>query len=528
MPFYYPSTLLHKPLGAAALVGLLLARGGWAQTSNTGAAGLYSGSAYHGSAFTNTATGSFTNSSSTVYYAGASAATFTNSGSYTATGTGTDQFVGPGGAAGPQELAGTVAPAFANLLLANGSSSAFTVSNPAGVDVAGVLTLNNGITTTSGVAGAIRLASGATVAGTFGTARYVDGYVGKAGTASFTYPLGTTNPSTNTGNTTAAGAPIYAPITLSNPGGTAIRYVAGGTPQPTAFATQSAALQLQTVSMREYYPIGSAGAASGSTITMPYGNFGPTPAGTPYVADPNTLTIAAYNGTNWTNLSATATNSLNTTAQTVTVTLPTALSTTYTALALASTSAATPLPVQLVAFSATKKGADGQLSWRTASELNSAYFELQVSLTGTTWQALAKLTASGTSPAAHDYAYLDQNLARYGAPLLYYRLQQVDQDGSAHFSPVVSLSPDATTWQVVAYPNPFAADLTAHLVTPEAGPVTITLLDATGRVVLRREWAVASGSHTIALEEAQGLPPGAYTLMLRQTTHTSTVRVIHR
>lgn len=529
MHFYYSFRVPRRALSSAALLALLLARSGWAQTMNTGTAGVFSGSTYHSGAFTNTSTGTFTNSSSAIYYAGASAATFTNGGSYAATGTATDQFIGPGGAAGAQELAGTAAPSFANLVLANGSAAAFAVSNAAGVDVTNALTLNNGITTTTNaVAGAIRLANGATVAGTFGTARYVDGYVGKAGTASFTYPLGATNPSDNTGSATAAGAAIYSPITLSSPGGTAIRYVAGGTPKPTTFATQSAALQLKTVSIREYYPIGTVGAASGSTITMPYGNFGTSTVGTPYVADPNTLTIAAYNGTNWTNLSATPTNSINTTNKTVTVTLPAALSTGYTALALASTSAVNPLPVQLLVFTAVKKGADGQLSWRTASELNSAYFEVQASTDGRTWQALATMAAAGSSTSARDYAYLDQNLARYGASLLYYRLKQVDLDASAHFSPVVTLSPDVVAWQVSAYPNPFAADLTAQLITSEAGPVTVTLLDAVGREVLRREWQATPGSQLIALDEAHALATGAYTLVLHQNTHTGTVRVVRQ
>ena len=267
---------------------------------------------------------------------------------------------------------------------------------------------------------------------------------------------------------------------------------------------------------------------SGSTITLPYANFGPTPIGTPYVGDPVSLTIAAFNGTSWTNLSATATNSVNTTNKTVTVTLPAALAGAYTALALASTSATNPLPVTLVAFGAAKKGADGLLSWRTASELNSAYFELQASPNGTTWQRLTKVAAAGTSTVAHDYSYLDKGLARYGAPVVYYRLHQVDLDGKEYYSPIVTLSPDAAEWNITAYPNPYEIDLTAQLTTSEAGPVTLTMLDATGRTIMRREISCVPGTQVIALDDAHTVATGTYTLLVRQNAHTGTLRVVRR
>ncbi len=518
------------PKAAAVLALLAAAAGAQAQTYNTGTTNAVNGSLYTGGVFQNTSTGNFANTGSTLTYAGASAATFVNNGTYTAALNGSnaavDKFVGPNGAAGPQEIAGNAAPAFYNLMLANGSGQPFTISNAQGVDVANVLMLQNGVTTTPAtVAGAIRLASGATLAGnTPGTTTYINGYLAKAGTTAFTYALGTVN--TSGGNTTPVGATIYSPITFSSPGGTAVRYLTGTPPNVTVLATQGGGLQLTNVSTKEYYPIGTVGAASGSTITLPYGNFGTTAAGDPYVSNPATLTIAAYNGTNWTNLSATAANSVNTTAKTVTVTLPTAPSTSYTALALASTSTQNPLPVELVAFKAAKQGADGLLSWATASEQNSAYFEVQASTDGRTWQTLSQLAAAGTSTRQRAYSYLDRTLARYGAPVVYYRLRQVDQDAAAHYSAVVSLSPDALAWSLTAYPNPFATELKAELLSSETGPITAMLVDGLGRTVLRRELTGVAGRQLLDLDEARALPSGSYLLHVRQNGHTATVQLV--
>lgn len=500
-----------------------LAGPAWAQSYNTGAVANVGG-LYHAAGFTNTATGSFANigGSAVAAYAGAGTA-FTNAGSYAASAGATDRFVGPAGAAGPQTLAGTTAPAFHNLTLANGSGQVFSLTNAAGLTVANTLTLSNGRTTTlTTVAGAIRLGSAASaVAGTLGAAAgYVDGYVGKAGTSSFLYPLGASNQNATSANNPANGAIIYSPISLSSPGGTTLRYVATTAPSNTSF-TPGDAQPLVTVSSKEYYPMGLGAAPAGSTITMPYTNFGTS--GTGYVGTPATLTIAAFNSSTgrWENLSSTATNP--TASGAVTVTLNKALTTAYTALALASTTASNPLPVVLTTFTATRRGADALLEWATASELNSAYFEVQVSPDGLAWRGLGKVAAAGTNAGDRRYSFTDLSLSRYGAPLLYYRLQQVNHDGTGTYSPVRTVAV-GTEWQVVAYPNPSAGPLTLQLTTLETGPVSLTLLDAIGRTVLTRQFSAQAGTQTLPLTEA--LPAGSYILLVRQYEHLGTVRVV--
>ena len=193
-------------------------------------------------------------------------------------------------------------------------------------------------------------------------------------------------------------------------------------------------------------------------------------------------------------------------------------------LATGSTSGATPLPVELTAFTATKQGKDGQLNWSTASEKNAAYFEVQASADGHQFQPIGRVAAAGTSSATRSYALVDKNIARYGAPLVYYRLHQVDADGTASFSPVRTLAPDAAAWAVTAYPNPFAQDLSAQIMSTESSPVTLSLYDALGRRVLHRQVAGNAGQQLVDLRSA-ALPTGAYVLHVQQGSHTGTVRL---
>jgi hypothetical protein len=187
-----------------------------------------------------------------------------------------------------------------------------------------------------------------------------------------------------------------------------------------------------------------------------------------------------------------------------------------------------PLPVELASFAAVKQGLNGLLTWQTASETNSDFFEPQASTDGTNWRNLGQVPAAGNSSSTRSYSFLDKSLARYAVPTVYYRLRSVDLDKSPHFSSVVSLRVEVPAWELTAYPNPFVRNLTAQLTTAEAGPVSLTLLDATGRVVARRTLAAQPGTQLITFEEDAGLVAGTYTLLVRQNNHKATLHLVKR
>ncbi len=97
----------------------------------------------------NTSNGIFTGSNTGIFeHRGPSSQTFVNDGVFNALSGHTDQFLGPLGATGNQEIAGSVRPYFFNLDLNNGASAAIHITNTDGVNVRGTATFSNGITTT--------------------------------------------------------------------------------------------------------------------------------------------------------------------------------------------------------------------------------------------------------------------------------------------------------------------------------------------------------------------------------------------
>ena len=167
-----------------------------------------------------------------------------------------------------------------------------------------------------------------------------------------------------------------------------------------------------------------------------------------------------------------------------------------------------PLPVELISFSATRQGSAVQVAWATASEKNSAYFAVERSADGRAFNDLARVEAQGNSTARVDYGTLDR------APLSgtsYYRLRQVDRDGTTAYSKVatVRFESKAGVPALVAYPNP-ATGSGFQLATSNLAPAggTVRVFDNVGRLVYNQ--TVAAGTAEATVQPTNPLASGMY------------------
>ncbi|WP_276498926.1 GDSL-type esterase/lipase family protein [Pontibacter litorisediminis] len=121
-----------------------------------------------------------------------------------------------------------------------------------------------------------------------------------------------------------------------------------------------------------------------------------------------------------------------------------------------------PLPVELSAFNARSTLQGGVLlEWQTASETNNAYFEVQRSQTGEDFEEVARIKGAGTTVVPQSYTYTDSAAT---AGTLYYRLKQVDTDGTSHISKVVQVQVKARSQSLMVYPTSSRGQhVTVHL-----------------------------------------------------------------
>jgi hypothetical protein len=175
----------------------------------------------------------------------------------------------------------------------------------------------------------------------------------------------------------------------------------------------------------------------------------------------------------------------------------------------------TPLPVELTAFAVARRSPTAaSLTWTTATEKANAYFEVEASTDGTAFRRLGQVPGQGTSSQSHSYSFADEDLARYAVPVVYYRLRQVDTDGTGSYSPVRSLSLSslgAAPIKLVAYPQP-ASDL-LHVLGATPGAMLV-IDDLLGRRVYT---APMPTSNTADLLLPATLPAGTY--LLRSGSH---------
>ncbi|UOR06438.1 T9SS type A sorting domain-containing protein [Hymenobacter aerilatus] len=174
-----------------------------------------------------------------------------------------------------------------------------------------------------------------------------------------------------------------------------------------------------------------------------------------------------------------------------------------------------PLPVELVRFTAERRGTAALLRWSTVSEVNNDRFEVEVSEDGYAFRRIGQVSGHGTSSLPHEYQLLDPTLAQYGAAQVYYRLRQVDHDGTAHFSPVRTVVVSGQP-ELALFPNPTSQATTLTGALPGA---VVSVYDATGRLV-------HSGTVDAAGSAQLRLPAGSATGVYLVRTGPHALRLI--
>jgi hypothetical protein len=113
------------------------------------------------------------------------------------------------------------------------------------------------------------------------------------------------------------------------------------------------------------------------------------------------------------------------------------------------------LPVNLIDFSAAREGNTATLSWSTAEEANSDYFEVQRSIDGKAWDKLKSVAAKGESSVEAHYSAIDDSPM---SGINFYRLKMVDKDGTFALSKIRNVEFDLKNGYTL-FPNPVSDKL---------------------------------------------------------------------
>jgi hypothetical protein len=165
------------------------------------------------------------------------------------------------------------------------------------------------------------------------------------------------------------------------------------------------------------------------------------------------------------------------------------------------------LPVEYLNLGAERFSNHVEISWITGSEINNSHFELERSLDGVNFEAIAYIKGAGNSSQSLSYSWADEH-----APdeLHYYRIRQVDFDGKSSYSKTIAVKQTKVPQFISLIENSDRDFFTIRINTAIRQRVYVSLIDVSGKIFYSSIVDLSAGENTIS--SGFGLPAGAYFL----------------
>ncbi|MBV6418825.1 MAG: Ycf48-like protein [Ignavibacteriaceae bacterium] len=186
----------------------------------------------------------------------------------------------------------------------------------------------------------------------------------------------------------------------------------------------------------------------------------------------------------------------------------------------------TYVPVELVSFDGRIENDKIILSWQTASELNNRGFQVEKSFDKERWFNIGFVEGNGTSSESNYYFFIDNEIA---SGVQFYRLKQIDYNGSFEYSKIIKINSDLTfiSFRLFQnYPNPFNSSTTVVFDLPEKSLVLIKLYSITGEEVVTLVNGELDSGRYHFLIDGNNLASGVYLLRMISNDFISSKKII--
>ena len=180
------------------------------------------------------------------------------------------------------------------------------------------------------------------------------------------------------------------------------------------------------------------------------------------------------------------------------------------------------LPVELIGIQVNclNNGNNTEITWQTASEMNADKFIIERSRDGAVWQEKGTIQAAGTTNQLSNYSFTDADVR--DASVLYYRLSQVDFDGTTTTYPPVSSNCD-TKEEIVLFPNPGRDQLYMQLTHHQAEQIQVEIRNPLGAVISSQNCSLVQGLNLLRVNTNE-LESGQYFVALVFDSGTTEIR----
>ncbi len=172
------------------------------------------------------------------------------------------------------------------------------------------------------------------------------------------------------------------------------------------------------------------------------------------------------------------------------------------------------LPVELLSFSGKCNGSKNIFNWTTATEENNAYFTLEKSIDGETFETVAKIKGNGNSTREinYSYSYEEENTS-----YKYFRIKQTDFNGKTKILKLIYLNCVDVLGGLKLYPNPANNEIKLEFEASRESVFTINITDLMGRLLKSIQYVATEGFNQ-SLVNIQDLPSGSYQVSINSNT----------
>ncbi len=180
------------------------------------------------------------------------------------------------------------------------------------------------------------------------------------------------------------------------------------------------------------------------------------------------------------------------------------------------------LPIRSITLNGNLNAGIITIDWNTIGEVDVNKFELQRSLDGINFIAIANQVSKGDGDRAYRAA---DNQFGINGKVAYYRIKTVDKNGNYSYSGVIKINLDELKG-VVIRPNPFTAAVNLQFNVKEKTHGTVKLYNMEGKQVYGRYFELAQGLNSIEANSLEKLPAGIYIIELNINGSVKTEKII--
>ncbi|MCO6461083.1 MAG: T9SS type A sorting domain-containing protein [Saprospiraceae bacterium] len=181
--------------------------------------------------------------------------------------------------------------------------------------------------------------------------------------------------------------------------------------------------------------------------------------------------------------------------------------------------AKTPLPLELLDFSATSVKDGVYLSWRTAQEKEVAEYLVEKQAEDGSYVEMGRLSARNLS-GEYSYGLMDEHPS---AGVNYYRLKIIDNNGKIGYSRWASVT-FKNSQSIEIFPNPAGDFITVRNTGVSDNAGSVDIYDLSGNLVFRQSLTLPSGEK--AELNISGLKSGIYLVRISGGTKVENVKLV--